>query len=74
MECRGNNNAGIPHCLFCVDGQLHDLIVETETLTAKQKNAILLDIGQTDKMLIDGGDEALGLLDLCLQIGGILAR
>ena len=27
-----------------------------------------------DKMLIDGGDEALGLLDLCLQIGGILAR
>jgi hypothetical protein len=53
---------------------LHDLIVETETLTAKQKNAILLEIGQTDKMLIDGGDEALGLLDLCLQIGGILAR
>jgi hypothetical protein len=48
--------------------------VETETLTAKQKNAILLEIGHTDKMLIDGGDEALGLLDLCLSIGGILAR
>jgi hypothetical protein len=53
---------------------LHDLIVETETLTAKQKNAILLEIGQADKMLIDGGDEGLGLLDLCLQIGGILSR
>jgi hypothetical protein len=48
--------------------------VETETLTAKQKNAILLEIGNTDKMLIDGADEALGLLDLCLQIGGILAK
>ena len=48
--------------------------METETLTPKQKNAILLEIGQTDKMLIDGGDEGLGLLDLCLQIGGILAR
>jgi len=48
--------------------------VETEWLTAKQKNAILLEIGQTDKMLIDGADEALGLLDLCLQIGGILAK
>lgn len=48
--------------------------METESLTAKQKNAILLEIGQTDKMLIDGSDEALGLLDLCLQIGGILAR
>ena len=48
--------------------------METEWLTAKQKNAILLEIGQTDKMLIDGADEALGLLDLCLQIGGILAK
>ena len=48
--------------------------METEWLTAKQKNAILLEVGQTDKMLIDGADEALGLLDLCLQIGGILAK
>ena len=48
--------------------------METEALTAKQKNAILLEMGNTDKMLIDGGDEALGLLDLCLQIGGILAK
>ena len=48
--------------------------METETLTVKQKNAILLEIGGTDKMLIDGGDEGLGLLDLCLQIGGILTR
>jgi Replication factor C C-terminal domain len=40
----------------------------------KQKNAVLLAIGETDKMLIDGGDEALGLLDLCLRIGGILER
>jgi len=50
------------------------LIVETETLTPKQKNSILLEMGQTDKMFIDGGDEGLGLLDLCLQIGEILAR
>jgi len=48
--------------------------VEAESLTAKQKNAILLEIGQTDKMLVDGGDEGLLLMDLCLQIGGILAR
>jgi hypothetical protein len=48
--------------------------VETETLSAKQKNAIMLEIAQTDKMLIDGGDETLGLLDLCLRIGGILAK
>jgi Replication factor C C-terminal domain len=48
--------------------------VDTEALTAKQKNAIMLEIGKTDKMLVDGGDEALGLLDLCLQIGGILER
>jgi len=50
------------------------LIIETETLTAKQKNAILLEIGHTDKMLIDGGDESLDLLDLSLRIGGILQR
>jgi Replication factor C C-terminal domain len=43
-------------------------------LSTKQKNAILSVIGGTDKMLIDGGDEGLDLLDLCLQIGGILAR
>ena len=48
--------------------------METESLTAKQKNAILLEIGQTDKMLVDGGDEGLLLMDLSLQIGGILAR
>ena len=48
--------------------------METETLSAKQKNAIMLEVGATDKMLVDGGDEALGLLDLCLQIGGILAK
>jgi Replication factor C C-terminal domain len=48
--------------------------VETETLSAKQKNVVLLEMGQTDKMLIDGGDEGLDLLDLCLRIGGILAR
>jgi len=48
--------------------------VDTETLTAKQKNAILQEIGKTDKMLIDGGDEGLDLLDLSLQIGGILAK
>ena len=46
----------------------------TETLTAKQKYTILQEIGKTDKMLIDGGDEGLDLLDLSLQIGGILAK
>ena len=43
-------------------------------MSPKHKNAIMLEIASTDKMLVDGGDETLGLLDLCLQIGGILSR
>ena len=74
MECRRNRNAGILFRNLALIGQLHESIVETETLTPKQKNAVLLEMGQADKMLVDGGDETLGLLDLCLQIGKILAR
>lgn len=73
MERRRNFKSGMSK-VNVTDLQLHDLIVETETLTAGQKNAIMLEFGATDKMLIDGGDETLGLLDLCLRIGGILVK
>jgi len=54
--------------------QLHDLIVMHPTLTARQKSASGLILGESDKALIDGGDEELQLLEVSLKIHSSLKR
>lgn len=44
--------------------QLHDKLVEMETLTDKQKSVILEKLAVVDKCLIDGADEYLQLMSL----------
>ncbi|EME38320.1 hypothetical protein DOTSEDRAFT_161207 [Dothistroma septosporum NZE10] len=53
--------------------QLYDKIVLLdETVDDAAKNKIMLFFSQTDKRLVDGSDEHLTILDLCLQIAGVL--
>ncbi|KAK4630012.1 Replication factor C subunit 2 [Fulvia fulva] len=53
--------------------QLYDKIVlQDETVGDAAKNKIMLFFSQTDKRLVDGSDEHLTILDLCLQIAGVL--
>ena len=53
--------------------QLYDKIVLLdETVGDLSKNKIMLFFSQTDKRLVDGSDEHLTILDLCLQIAGVL--
>lgn len=48
--------------------QLHDYIMEHESLTAAKKAKCAIDMGRADKDLTDGGDEELQLLNLCLRM------
>ena len=48
--------------------QLHDLVVEHPLLPAGKKTRCALRFGETDKALIDGGNEELQLLNLCLGL------
>ncbi|KAF2717409.1 P-loop containing nucleoside triphosphate hydrolase protein [Polychaeton citri CBS 116435] len=57
-----------------VVSQLYDKLVLNDEVTGDaQKNRIVLCFSETDKRLVDGADEHLTILDLCLQIAGILA-
>ena len=54
--------------------QLYEKIVlENETVGDWAKNKIMLCFSETDKRLVDGSDEHLTILDLCLQIAGTMA-
>ncbi|KAF2482364.1 activator 1 37 kDa subunit [Neohortaea acidophila] len=56
-----------------VVSQLYDVIViGDEAVGDFQKSKIVLCFSETDKRLVDGSDEHLTILDLCLQIAGIL--
>lgn len=45
--------------------QIHDRVVEMDSITDKQKSVITERIGVVDKCLSDGADEYLQILDLC---------
>lgn len=48
--------------------QIHDYIIEHPTLEAQKKAKCALAMGEADKALVDGGDEELQLLNLCLKM------
>ncbi|WPH02290.1 activator 1 37 kDa subunit [Acrodontium crateriforme] len=53
--------------------QMYDAIVlSDEAIGDWQKTKIVLCFSEVDKRLVDGSDEHLTILDLCLQIAGIL--
>ncbi|KAF1817967.1 P-loop containing nucleoside triphosphate hydrolase protein [Dissoconium aciculare CBS 342.82] len=53
--------------------QLYErVVVLDETVGDAAKNRIMLTFSETDKRLVDGSDEHLTILDLCLQIAGTL--
>ncbi|EME79172.1 uncharacterized protein MYCFIDRAFT_79709 [Pseudocercospora fijiensis CIRAD86] len=55
--------------------QLYDKIVlGDETVGDGAKNKIMLTFSETDKRLVDGSDEHLTILDLCLQISGMMGQ
>jgi len=54
--------------------QLYDRIVITdESVSDWQKGRIVLCFSEVDKRLVDGSDEHLTVLDLCLQVAGVMA-
>nr|POE48341.1 replication factor c subunit 2 [Quercus suber] len=58
-----------------VMAQLYDeVVLADEAVGDWQKSRIVLVFSEADKRLVDGSDEHLTVLDLCLQIGGILGE
>ncbi|KAL9130940.1 MAG: hypothetical protein Q9217_000986 [Psora testacea] len=57
-----------------VVSQLYQKMVYDDTISNKQKNKIVMQFSDVDKRLVDGSDEHLTILDLALQISGILAE
>lgn len=53
--------------------QLYEMVLFDEKVEDLKKNKIALVFSETDKRLVDGADEHLEILDLCLRIAGILA-
>jgi len=53
--------------------QLYEIIIYSEDIPDRQKNRIVSSFSDTDKRLVDGADEHLTILDLCLQIATALA-
>ena len=55
--------------------QLYEkVVIGDETVGDRQKSRIVMCFSETDKRLVDGSDEHLTVLDLCLQVAGILAE
>ncbi|KAH9828749.1 Replication factor C subunit 2 [Teratosphaeria destructans] len=55
--------------------QLYDqVVIQDEASTDWQKAKIVTVFSETDKRLVDGSDEHLTILDLCLQVAGILGQ
>lgn len=51
-----------------------EIVIREETTGDRQKSRIVLCFSETDKRLVDGSDEHLTILDLCLQVAGILGE
>ncbi|TLS28368.1 hypothetical protein PpBr36_00198 [Pyricularia pennisetigena] len=56
-----------------VVGQLYQAIVYDEGIPNIQKNEIVMVFSEVDKRLVDGSDEHLSILDLCLRISVIMS-
>lgn len=54
--------------------QLYDKILYDERVGDLQKMRIAGAFSETDKRLVDGGDEHLAILDLSLKVGGVLCE
>ncbi|KAL1627721.1 Subunit of heteropentameric Replication factor C (RF-C) [Neofusicoccum ribis] len=52
--------------------QMYETVLFDEKVEDLKKNKITLVFSETDKRLVDGADEHLEILDLCLRIAGIL--
>lgn len=53
--------------------QLYEMVLFDEKVEDLKKNKITLVFSEADKRLVDGADEHLEILDLCLKIAGILS-
>lgn len=56
------------HAATQLVNQLHDAIVENESLSDKQKSIITEKLAEVDKCLADGADEHLQLMSLCATV------
>ncbi|KAL2199645.1 P-loop containing nucleoside triphosphate hydrolase protein [Corynascus similis CBS 632.67] len=54
--------------------QLHQAVVQDETISDVHKNKIVLVFSEVDKRLVDGADEHLSILDLALRVSNIMAQ
>uniref|UniRef100_A0A8V0YVD3 Replication factor C subunit 4 n=1 Tax=Gallus gallus TaxID=9031 RepID=A0A8V0YVD3_CHICK len=54
--------------------QLHDIVVESEDFSDKQKSIIVEKLAEVDKCLADGADEYLQLISLCALVMQQLTR
>ena len=55
--------------------QLYDkIVIDDETVGDKQKGSIVTVFSEVDKRLVDGADEHLTVLDLCLRVAGIMGE
>ena len=54
--------------------QLYQKIFHDDALSNKQKTKIAMQFSDVDKRLVDGADEHLTILDLALQVSGVLAE
>ena len=54
--------------------QLYQKILYDDALSNKQKTKIAMQFSDVDKRLVDGADEHLTILDLALQVSGVLAE
>lgn len=63
----------LPVEVLLTGSQLYQRIVYDDALSNKQKNMIVMQFSDVDKRLVDGVDEHLTVLDLALQVSGILA-
>ena len=64
----------IAKTLADLESQLYQKILYDDALSDKQKTAIAMQFSDVDKRLVDGADEHLTILDLALQISGVLAE
>uniref|UniRef100_F7GE29 Replication factor C subunit 4 n=2 Tax=Monodelphis domestica TaxID=13616 RepID=F7GE29_MONDO len=56
------------HAATQLINQLHDVVVEKDDLTDKQKSIITEKLAEVDKCLADGADEHLQLISLCATV------
>ncbi|XP_029414771.1 replication factor C subunit 4 isoform X2 [Nannospalax galili] len=56
------------HAAIQLVNQLHDVVVEDENLSDKQKSVITEKLAEVDKCLADGSDEHLQLMSLCATV------